>query len=174
MASLKIIQNIGEFTFDSSVVVTDPIALKTGYLRIANGPQFSHVAIGTGGTVTENDFGIPANNSEIIKERVASCGIAGITTGVQTVISAPEGGSHPYSVGDYIAIGGASPAGINTNWARVISILGRQLTVDWDTSAVVGPFVFSSAETRRSVKLAFTTVHGATFAHVSEVQIAGS
>ena len=174
MASLKIIQNIGEFAFDGSVVATDPISLKTGYLRIANGTQFSHVAIGTGATATESDFGIPPNNVEIIKERVGSQGIAGITTGVQTIVLSPEGGSHPYLVDDYVSISGVSPAGINTNWARVVSVLGRQLTLDWDTSSVVGPFNFSDAETRRSVKLAFTTVHGATFAHVSEVQIAGS
>ena len=174
MASLKIIQNIGEFTFNGSSVSSDPIALKSGYLRIANGPQFCHVAIGSTTIATEDDFGITANESLVLKESVASQGISGITTGAQTILLSPEGGGSAHSVGDYISISGASPVGINTNWARVVSVLGRQLVLDYDTSNVIGPYSFAGAETRRSVKVTFNTSHGAAFAHVSEIQIAGS
>lgn len=173
MAYLKIIQNIGEFAVSGTSIESNPIALKSGYLRIANGPLMTHVAIGTGGAATESDFAIPANNSEIIKERVGSQAIAGITTGAETIIISPEGGSHPYDVDDYVSITGVSPTGINTNWARVVSVLDRRLVLDWNTSNVVGPFTFNGAETRRSVKLALSGAHGASYAQVSEVQIAG-
>ena len=175
MASYKIVQNIGEFTFNATPVVSDPIALKSGYLRIANGSSFCHVAIGTGGAATSLDFGIPANQSVVLKERVSSQHIAGITTGVQTTIQSPEGGTPPFNVGDYIAINNVSTSGINTDWARVVSILGRNMVLDWNTSGVVGPINFTNGETRRCVKLSFLGEHGGTpFAHVSEVQIAGS
>lgn len=171
--ALKIVQNIGEFSFNNTTITSDPIPLKSGYLRVANGSFFAHVAIGTGTTATELDFGVPASESVILRERVSVQSIVGIVTGAQTVLIAPEGNGQPFEVGDYIEIGGVSPTGINTNWAEVLSISGRNITVNVDSSSITGPFTFNGAHGRRAVKVSFSTTHGAAFAHLSEVQIAG-
>jgi hypothetical protein len=172
--ALKIIQNIGEFTFNNTTVTSDPIALKSGYLRIANGPHFSHVAIGTDVVANENDFGVSANESVILKEKVSMQSIFDIVPGSVTTIVAPEGNGQPFEVGDYISITGVvNPVGINTNWVEVLSVSGRIMTVNLDTSSETGPFEFNNAQSRRSVKISLSSTHGSAYAHVSEVQIAG-
>lgn len=183
MASYKIVQNLGQVSYTASSSLEGPLALKSGYLRIANSGQFLHVAIGTDITATVDDFGIPANQSEVLKERVSSQTIVGVTTGTTTQIDAPVGLGQPFIVGDYVAISGATPAGINTNWARVNSIYrgfdrnnggpSERMVVDWDTTSVTGTIDLTSAEVRRSVKIALFGGGSAT-AHISEVQIAGN
>lgn len=189
MASLKIVQNIGEVSYSGVSSITAPIALKSGYLRIANGPQFVHVAIGTDIAATPSDFGICLNETEIIKERVSSSIIAGISTGTSTTLIAPSGTGQPFIVGDYVSITGFSggASGINTNWARVSSVRsglvwennsgnvpGANIVVQHNTSSINGPIDITGAEVRRAVKVAMISEHGSSFAHVSEVQIAGN
>lgn len=173
--ALKIVQNIGEFSVagNGTPIVSDPISLRSGYLRFANGPQFAHVAIGTGSTATEVDFGISATESVILKERVSAQSIVGVVTGSQTTLICPEGNSQPFEVGDYVSIFGVSPVGINTNWAEVLSVTERNIVVNLNSTSVTGPFTFSGAHARRSVKVSFVGSYGATNVHVSEVQIAG-
>jgi hypothetical protein len=189
MASLKIVQNIGEINYSGVSSISPPISLKSGFLRIANGPQFAHVAIGTDIVATPIDFGICVNETEIIKERVSSCVISGITTGTTTTLIAPSGTGQPFVVGDYVSITGFSggATGINTNWARVTSVRtglvwetssgnvpGSNIVVQHNTSSILGPIDVTGTEVRRAVKVAIISEHGTSFAHLSEVQIAGN
>jgi hypothetical protein len=104
-----------------------------------------------------------------------------VSTGTTTTISLPGGTGSCVSVGDYVALTGIQPAGINTTFAQVSSILNTdprngyqsdRIVLSWNTAAITGVITAtSSAEIRKAVKVA-TNSSGTT--HITEVQITNS
>ena len=57
-----------------------------------------------------------------IQESVCSQRVIGVTTGATTIVDFPEGTGSPVSQGDYVALTGMQPVGVNTTWAQVASV----------------------------------------------------
>ena len=178
MSAFKIVQKVAKISGTST---SDPISLQSGYLRIAPEAD-TYVEIGYTPTIsTSTSLWLKAGEVAIIKEPVRSQGIVGVSTGTTTTISLPGGTGSCVDIGDYVALTGIQPSGINTTFAQVSNILrmdprngfqSDRIVLNWNTSAITGVITAtSSAEIRKSVKVA-TNSSGAT--HITEVQITNS
>ena len=135
--AIKIVQTISPLSVTAgSGTTTNPIALKTGYLRVSTASTGAHVEIGFNPITTNSSFHIPPYSSEMIKNRIARQRFSGITTGASTVVNFGENNGNLFLVGDYVAIEGVSPAGINTNFAQVTAVNTDSITISHNTTSV--------------------------------------
>lgn len=170
--AIKIVQTAGKLNPTVSVAQTsNPIVLKTGYLRVSTGATSVYVELGGNPLVTSNSFHVPPYSAEIIKERVAKQQIAGITTGTTTIITFAENAGHPFIVGDYVTIENAQPAGINTIHQSVTAVTDSSITISANTSSVVGIITATGSTVSRSIKIGSISENGNAFLSITEVQI---
>lgn len=168
--ALKVVQSLTS-GIATGISTSNPIELNTGYLRLT---PTALCCIKTGGNpvATGDDFYLPANTSEIIKERVAKQKIVGITTGSSTIIDLGHNNGNPFLVGDYVTIGGS--VGINTTHNLVTAVSESYskstITINYDSSAV-GVVTVTNAYVARSVKVSAFGA-GSGLLYISEVQIA--
>ena len=178
MSAFKIVQNIAKVSGGST---SGPIALQSGHIRIAPEAD-AYVEIGYSPTVsTSTSLWIKAGEVVVLKEPVRSQNVAGVTTGSSTTVTFPGGTGSCVDVGDFVALTGIQPAGINTNFAQVTSVLSTdprngyqsdRIVLNWNTSAITGVITATTgAEIRKAVKIA-TSSSGDT--HITEVQITNS
>ncbi len=166
----KIVQNVNRISPTVSTAATsNPIALKSGYIRVAAGSTAIYVETGGDPTVTVNSFFISPFGSEVLKERIARQQIAGITTGTSTVISFAENAGNPFLVGDYVTIENAQPVGINTVHRLVTATTDSSITISSNTSAIVGIITALGATVSRSVKVAALAYNSATDVSITEI-----
>lgn len=176
MSAYKIVQNIDNLS--SGISTSGPIPVKSGYFRIVPESD-AYISIGaTTGVSTTNSIWVKAGTELILRETVVSQRVVGVSTGATTTVLLPEGTFSEFAVGDYVALTGISPAGINTDYAAVLSVdanaglnggYSRKLTLNWDTSGQ--PAVSdSTGELRKVVKISASS---AGTVHITEVQIAG-
>ena len=152
--AIKIVQNVNRITANVSTATTsNPIALKSGYLRVSTGLTSVYVEIGSEPVATTNSFQIGPYGNEVLKERLARQKIAGITTGTTTIVSFNENAGNPFLVGDYVTIQNAQPAGINTEHKLVTQVLNDSLTISHNSSSIVGVITTTNANIARSVKV---------------------
>lgn len=152
--AIKVVQNVNRITASSGAATTsNPIALKSGYLRVSTGLTSVYVEIGSNPTATVNSFQISPYGNEVLKERIARQRIVGITTGSSTAILFDNNAGNPFLVGDYATIENVTTSGINTEHKLVTSITDSSLTLDYDTSSIIGPIVADGANISRSVKV---------------------
>jgi hypothetical protein len=152
--AIKVVQNVNRITANVSTATTsNPIALKSGYLRVSTGLTSVYVDTGGDPIATINSFQICPFGNEVIKERLARQKIAGITTGTTTTVSFSENAGNPFLVGDYVTIQNAEPAGINTEHKEVTDVYNDSLVLDYDTSSVTGVITATNANIARSVKV---------------------
>lgn len=181
MSAFKIVQKLPTLSASSSGIVTsNPIALKSGYLRIV--PESNaYIELGVNSQVnTSTSVWVPANNELILKETVRSQPTVGIQTGTTTTITVPAGTGCAFEVGDYVSLSGISPAGINTNFAQVSSINQStsydsphqtEMVLNWNTSSQ-GPVTISTGEVRKVTKVTAYNDSGSTSKiHITEVQV---
>jgi hypothetical protein len=180
MSAYKIVQTIPSLATAGTAVTSNPIALKSGYLRIVP-EQNSYVDVSANpGINTSTGVYISAGQEFIWKENIGSQNVVGIITGTTTTIKLPEGQFTEFSVGDYVQLTGVSPSGINTNFTTVATVntsldpttggYSRVLTLNWNTSSQ-GPVTIPIGEIRKVVKVAALASSGNV--HITEVQIAG-
>jgi hypothetical protein len=149
----KIVQNVNRISPTVSVAATsNPIALKSGYLRVSTGMTGVYVESGGNPVATVNSFYVSPYSSEVLKERIAKQQIAGITTGSTTIVTFGENCGNPFIIDDYVAIQNASPAGINTTYALVSDKTESSVTINYNSSSITG-VVASNATMARSVKV---------------------
>jgi hypothetical protein len=97
--AIKVVQNVNKISPTVSVAATsNPIALKSGYIRVAAGLTAVYVETGGNPTVTTNSFYISPYGNEVLKERIARQKISGITTGSSTVITFPNNAGNPFII----------------------------------------------------------------------------
>jgi hypothetical protein len=153
--AIKIVQNVDRISPTVSVAATsNPIALKSGYIRVATGLTAVYVETGGNPVVTTNSFYVSPYGNEVIKERIARQKISGISTGSSTVITFPNNAGNPFIIGDYVTIENAQPVGVNTVHQLVTDLTDSTLTISADTSSVVGVITVTNATVSRSVKVA--------------------
>lgn len=169
--AIKIVQNItGISPTVSTAATSEPIALKSGYVRVSTGLTAVHVEMGGNPIVTENSFFLPPYSAEVIKERIAKQQIAGITTGsVSTVITLPNNAGNPFAIGDYVTIENAQPSGINTVHRLVTSITDETVTIAANTSSIVGVITTTGATLSRSIKVGALAESAGTTLNITEI-----
>ena len=168
--AIKVVQKVKRITANSSTpTLSDPIALKSGYLRVSTG--LTSVYVETGGTpeATVDSFHLGTYGNEVLKERIARQRIVGITTGASTVVLFDNNAGNPFLVGDYASIEGVTTAGINTEHKEVTAVYNDSLILDYDTSTVTGVITATGASIARSVKVSVLAATGEQPVSITEI-----
>jgi hypothetical protein len=164
----KIVQTFNRLSLTETSVSSEPIALKSGYLRVSVANTGAYIAIGTNPTATVNSFHIPNFGNEVLKERLARQQIAGITTGTTTTVTFFQNAGNPFKIDDYVTIEGAPTVGINTSHNPVISLTESTVTLGFDSSSVTDP-VITGSTLARSVKIAAVSSDTSSSLSIAEV-----
>jgi len=168
--AIKVVQKVNRITATAGAATTsNPIALKSGYLRVSTGLTSVYVEIDSEPVATVNSFQIGPYGNEVLKERLARQKIAGITTGTSTIVSFSENAGNPFLVGDYVTIQNAQPAGINTEHKLVTQVLNDSLTISHNSSSIVGIITVTNANLARSVKVSAITASGSESVSITEI-----
>ena len=168
--AIKVVQKVNRITANVSTATTsNPIALKSGYLRVSTGLTSVYVEIGSEPVATTNSFQITPYGNEVLKERIARQKISGITTGTTTIVSFSENAGNPFLVGDYVTIQNAQPAGINTEHKLVTQVLNDSLTISHNSSSIVGVITTTNANIARSVKVSVLAADGPQNVSITEI-----
>ena len=176
MAAFKVVQEITSLDGNAT---SDPISLKSGYLRVTPAGGDAFVSVGSNPTATDNQsIFVPIDTPTVFKESVASIQTASVTNASAAIkFGFPSGIEAPFVVGDTVAVTGCAPAGINTTSASVTAVTGPDPINGVQSGTVTlgyGDANLSATdavgEIRRVVKVA---VRGSGKTHVSEVQIVG-
>ena len=176
MEAIKVVQ---EITSLDGNAVSDPIALKSGYLRVTPAGGDAFVSVGTNPTATDNQsLFVAIDSPTVFKERVSSIQTASVTNASGAIkFGLVSGIEAPFDVGDIVSVTGCAPAGINTTSATVSAVTGPDPINGVQSGTVTlnyGDANLSATdavgEIRRQVKVA---VRGSGKTHISEVQIVG-
>lgn len=168
--AIKVVQKVNRITANVSTATTsNPIALKSGYLRVSTGLTSVYVEIDSEPVATTNSFQIGPYGNEVLKERIARQKIAGITTGTTTIVSFSENAGNPFLVGDYVTIQNAQPAEINTEHKLVTQVLNDSLTISHNSSSIVGVITTTNANIARSVKVSVLAADGSQNVSITEI-----
>jgi hypothetical protein len=168
--AIKVVQKVKRITANASTpTLSDPIALKSGYLRVSTG--LTSVYVETGGTpeATVDSFHLGTYGNEVLKERIARQSIVGITTGASTVVLFDNNAGNPFLVGDYASIEGVATAGINTEHKEVTEVYNDSLVLNYDTSSVTGVITVTGASIARSVKVSVLAATGEQPVSITEI-----
>ena len=168
--AIKVVQKVNRITANVSTATTsNPIALKSGYLRVSTGLTSVYVEIDSEPVATTNSFQIGPYGNEVLKERIARQKIAGITTGTSTIVSFSENAGNPFLVGDYVTIQNAEPAGINTEHKLITQVFNDSVTISHDSSSIVGVITTTNANIARSVKVSVLAASGTQDVSITEI-----
>ena len=169
--AIKVVQKVKRITANASTpTLSDPIALKSGYLRVSTGSTPVYVETGIGTPVANVDsFHLGPYGNEVLKERIARQRIVGITTGASTVVLFDNNAGNPFLVGDYASIEGVTTAGINTEHKEVTAIYNDSLVLNHDTSSVTGVITATGASIARSVKVSVLAATGEQPVSITEI-----
>jgi hypothetical protein len=168
--AIKIVQNVNRVTaVVGSATTSNPIAIKSGYLRVSTGLTSIYVETGGDPIATPNSFHISPYGSEVLKERIARQKVAGITTGTSTIISFDNNAGNPFLVGDYVTIQNAQPSGINTEHKLVTGITDGSVTISHNSSSIVGVITTTNANLARSVKVSVISASASQDVSITEI-----
>ena len=176
MAAFKVVQEITSLDGNAT---SDPISLKSGYLRITPAGGDAFVAVGSNPTATDNQsIFVPIDTPTVFKESVASIQTVSVTNASAAIkFGFPSGIEAPFVVGDTVAVTGCAPAGINTTSASVTAVTGPDPINGVQSGTVTLGYGDANlaatdavGEIRKVVKVA---VRGSGKTHISEVQIVG-
>ena len=169
--AIKVVQKVKRITANASTpTLSDPIALKSGYLRISTGVTSVYVETGIGTPVaTVDSFHLGPYGNEVLKERIARQRIVDITTGTSTVVLFDNNAGNPFLVGDYASIEGVTTAGINTEHKLVSDVYNDSLVLNYDTSSVTGVITATGASIARSVKVSVLAASGSQDVSITEI-----
>lgn len=168
--AIKVVQKVNRITTNVSTATTsNPIALKSGYLRVSTGLTSVYVEIGSEPVANINSFQIGPYGNEVLKERIARQKIAGITTGTTTIVSFSENAGNPFLVGDYVTIQNAEPAGINTEHKYVDQVFNDSIVILHNSSSIVGVITTTNANIARSVKVSVLAADGPQNVSITEI-----
>ena len=168
--AIKVVQKVNRITANVSTATTsNPIALKSGYLRVSTGLTSVYVEIDSEPVATTNSFQLTPYGNEVLKERIARQKIAGITTGTTTIVSFSENAGNPFLVGDYVTIQNAEPAGINTEHKFVDQVFNDSIVILHNSSSIVGVITTTNAILARSVRVSVLAASGSQDVSITEI-----
>ena len=176
MAAFKVVQEIASLDGNAT---SDPISLKSGYLRVTPAGGDAFVSVGSDPTATDNQsIFVPIDTPTVFKESVASIQTVSVTNASAAIkFGFPSGIEAPFVVGDTVAVTGCAPSGINTTSASVTAVTGPDPINGVQSGTVTLGYGDANlaatdavGEIRKVVKVA---VRGTGKTHISEVQIVG-
>ena len=176
MAAFKVVQEITSLDGNAT---SDPISLKSGYLRVTPAGGDAFVSVGSNPTATDNQsIFVPIDTPTVFKESVASIQTVSVTNASAAIkFGFPSGIEAPFVVGDTVAVTGCAPSGINTTSASVTAVTGPDPINGVQSGTVTLGYGDANltatdavGEIRKVVKVA---VRGTGKTHISEVQIVG-
>ena len=168
--AIKVVQKVNRITATvGSAVTSNPISLKSGYLRVSTGLTSVYVETGETPVATVNSFNLGPYANEVLKERIARQRIVGITTGTSTVVLFDNNAGNPFLVGDYASIEGVTTAGINTEHKEVTAVYNDSLVLNHNTSSVTGVITATNASIARSVKVSVLAASGSQDVSITEI-----
>ena len=176
MAAFKVVQEITSLDGNAT---SDPISLKSGYLRVTPAGGDAFVSVGSNPTETDNQsIFVPIDTPTVFKESVASIQTVSVTNASAAIkFGFPSGIEAPFVVGDTVAVTGCAPSGINTTSASVTAVTGPDPINGVQSGTVTLGYGDANlaatdavGEIRKVVKVA---VRGTGKTHISEVQIVG-
>ena len=176
MAAFKVVQEITSLDGNAT---SDPISLKSGYLRVTPAGGDAFVSVGSNPTATDNQsIFVPIDTPTVFKESVASIQTVSVTNASAAIkFGFPSGIEAPFVVGDTVAVTGCAPAGIITTSASVTAVTGPDPINGVQSGTVTLGYGDANlaatdavGEIRKVVKVA---VRGSGKTHISEVQIVG-
>ena len=176
MAAFKVVQEITSLDGNAT---SDPISLKSGYLRVTPAGGDAFVSVGSNPTATDNQsIFVPIDTPTVFKESVASIQTISVTNASAAIkFGFPSGIEAPFVVGDTVAVTGCAPSGINTTSASVTAVTGPDPINGVQSGTVTLGYGDANltatdavGEIRKVVKVA---VRGTGKTHISEVQIVG-
>ena len=176
MAAFKVVQEITSLDGNAT---SDPISLKSGYLRVTPAGGDAFVSVGSNPTATDNQsIFVPIDTPTVFKESVASIQTVSVTNASAAIkFGFPSGIEAPFVVGDTVAVTGCAPAGISTTSASVTAVTGPDPINGVQSGTVTLGYGDANlaatdavGEIRKVVKVA---VRGSGKTHISEVQIVG-
>ena len=168
--AIKVVQNVNRITATvGSAVTSNPIALKSGYLRVSTGGTSVYVETGETPVANVNSFHLGPYGNEVLKERIARQRIVGITTGASTVVLFDNNAGNPFLVGDYASIEGVTTAGINTEHKEVTAVYNDSLVLNHNTSSVTGVITATNASIARSVKVSVLAASASQDVSITEI-----
>lgn len=169
--AIKVVQKVKRIAANASTpTLSDPIALKSGYLRISTGVTAVYVETGIGTPVaTVDSFHLGPYGNEVLKERIARQSIVGITTGASTVVIFDNNAGNPFLAGDYASIENVTTAGINTQHKLVSDVYDNYLVLNHDTSSVTGVITTTGASIARSVKVSVLAATESQVVSITEI-----
>ena len=168
--AIKIVQNVNRVTaVVGSATTSNPIAIKSGYLRVSTGLTSIYVETGGDPIARPYSFHIAPYGTQVLKERIARQKVAGITTGTSTIISFDNNAGNPFLVGDYVTIQNAQPSGINTEHKLVTGITDGSVTISHNSSSIVGVITTTNASLARSVKVSVISASASQDVSITEI-----
>ena len=176
MAAFKVVQEITSLDGNAT---SDPISLKSGYLRVTPAGGDAFVSVGSNPTATDNQsIFVPIDTPTVFKESVASIQTVSVTNASAAIkFGFPSGIEAPFVVGDTVAVTGCAPAGINTTSASVTAVTGPDpINVVQSGTVTLGYGDCNLAATDafcEIIKVVKVAVRGSCKTHISEVQIVG-
>lgn len=177
MSAYKIVQKINDL--NSGISTSQPISLKSGYLRIVPETDAYVEVDSSPGVSTSSSIWIKSGQELILKETVISQRVVGVITGTKTTVLLPEGTFSQFSVGDCVELTGISPSGINTTFASIDSVdsqggiaggFSKKIILNWNTLGIPSLPTDSDGELRKVIKIAASSTGKV---HITEIQIAG-
>ena len=167
--AIKVVQNVNRITATGTATTSNPIVLKSGYLRVSTGLTSVYVETGETPVATVNSFHLGTYGNEVLKERIARQRIVGITTGSSTVVLFDNNAGNPFLVGDYASIEGVTTAGINTEHKEVTAVYNDSLVLNHNTSSVTGVITATGASIARSVRVSVLSASGSQDVSITEI-----
>ena len=178
MAAFKVVQEITSLDGNAT---SDPISLKSGYLRVTPAGGDAFVSVGSNPTATDNQsIFVPIDTPTVFKESVASIQTVSVTNASGAIkFGLASGLEAPFSVGDIVQVTGCAPSGINTANATVSAVSGPDVINGVQSGTVTLNYGDANlaatdavGEIRRVVKVDVSQV-GTNKVHITEVQNAG-
>jgi len=171
------------FSFTAGAASTSPssFSVQSSVLRVVAANGAAHVLVGGNPSASIADYYIPTNESVTLALTKASNRVVGITTGVTTIVTVPQGTQVPFGVGDYVSLTASGQSYYNFTHKEVLSIdttsnfdgyFQTKMTVNHNSTGIVTSFSSQDALVTLSNKVSAYGVGSGTL-YYQQVQISG-
>ena len=170
------------FTFTAGAAATSvAFPVQSSVLRVVavNGDAF--ISVGGTPSATVNDYYVPTGGTATLALTKASNRVIGISTGVTTVVTVPEGMQVPFGIGDYVTLTSIGQTYYNFEHKEVLSVdtssgvngyYQTRMTVNHNSSGILTAFSPQDASVTISNKVSARGVGSGTL-YYQQVQISG-
>ena len=156
-------------------------SVQSNVLRVVAVGGDAFIAVGGNPSAATTDYYVPTGGAATLALTKASNRVVGVTTGVTTIVTVPEGTQVPFGVGDYVTLTANGQSYYNFTHQEVTSIdttsgvngyHQTRMTVNYNSSGIATAFSASDASVTLSNKVSARGVGSGTL-YFQQVQITG-